>query len=145
MQKMHGAFLMQRNGDDIGMFFIDNDKTIHLTRGDVASIVASAKMQNGDVYTFEEGDVVRFTVFEKKNPSAVLISKDVAATPGGQDVTISLQQEETKIGELISKPTDYWYEVVLNPDTRPQTIIGYDDNGAKIFKLYPEGGVYNAG
>ena len=142
---MHGAFLMQRNGDDIGMFFIDNDKTIHLTRGDVASIVASAKMQNGDVYTFEEGDVVRFTVFEKKNPSAVLISKDVAATPGGQDVTISLQQEETKIGELISKPTDYWYEVVLNPDTRPQTIIGYDDNGAKIFKLYPEGGVYNAG
>ena len=130
---------MRRKGMIKAMFVIGNDKTIHLTRGDVANIVASATLQNGEAYTFGEGDVVRFAVFEKKNPAAVLISKDVAAVAGSQDVTIYLRQDETKIGELISKPTDYWYEVVLNPDTEPQTIIGYDEAGEKIFRLYPEG------
>lgn len=42
---------------------------------------------------------------------------------------------------MVNKPTDFWYEVELNPDTAPQTIIGYDkETGAKIFRLYPEGG-----
>lgn len=34
---------------------------------------------------------------------------------------------------------DYWYEVELNPETEAQTIIGYDEDGPKIFRLYPEG------
>jgi len=44
-----------------------------------------------------------------------------------------------KIGDVINKPTDYWYEIEINPETKPQTIIGYDENGEKILKLYPEG------
>jgi hypothetical protein len=44
-----------------------------------------------------------------------------------------------KIGDVISKHKDYWYEVVLNDDTLPQTIIGYDEDGAKLFRLFPEG------
>ena len=56
-----------------------------------------------------------------------------------QRVEIYLTEEDTKIGEVISKPKDYWYEVELNPDEEPQTIIGYDEDGAKIFKLFPEG------
>ena len=54
-------------------------------------------------------------------------------------VTIFLGKEETTIGEITSKPKDYWYEVELNPETLPQTIIGYDEDGAKVFKLFPEG------
>jgi hypothetical protein len=50
-----------------------------------------------------------------------------------------LSKEDTKIGKKVNKPVDYWYEVELNPDTYPQTIVGYDEDGAKIFKLYPEG------
>ena len=44
-----------------------------------------------------------------------------------------------KVVDVISKPKDYWYEVVLNDDSYPQTIIGYDADGPKLFRLYPEG------
>lgn len=54
-------------------------------------------------------------------------------------VEMALYGEDTKFGEVISKPVDYWYEIELNPDTNPQTIVGYDEEGAKIFKLFPEG------
>ena len=55
------------------------------------------------------------------------------------EALISLNKEDTTIGDIINTPIDYWYEVQLNPETNPQTIIGYDENGAKIFRLYPEG------
>lgn len=121
------------------MFVILNDKTICLTRGDVANIVVSANLQDGQAYTFTAGDVVRFRVYEKKNCSNVVIQKDAVVDTEAQSVTISLDKEDTKIGELISKPVDYWYEIEVNPDTKPQTIIGYDEAGEKIFRLYPEG------
>ena len=54
-------------------------------------------------------------------------------------VNISLESDDTKIGNLVNKPTKYWYEIELNPDTTPQTIVGYDLDGEKIFMLYPEG------
>ncbi|MBR4486267.1 hypothetical protein IKS57_02740, partial [bacterium] len=50
-------------------------------------------------------------------------------------LTIALTQEETTIGELINAPVKYWYEIQLNDNT----IIGYDENKAKEFILYPEG------
>jgi hypothetical protein len=78
-------------------------------------------------------------VYEKKNCSNVVILKDAVVDTEAQSVTISLSKEDTKIGELISKPVDYWYEIEVNPDTKPQTIIGYDEAGEKIFRLYPEG------
>lgn len=122
------------------MFFIDADKTIHLTRGDTAAIVVSAQFDGGDVYMFAAGDLVRLSVFERKNAANVYLSKDVQAVEGETSVSITLSQEDTKIGSIINKPTDLWYEVVLNPETQPQTIIGYDDDGEKILRLYPEGG-----
>lgn len=122
------------------MFVILNDKTICLTRGDVANINVSANMQDGEPFIFAAGDVLRFTVFAKKDCNNVVISKDAIADTDTATVFIKLTSEETKIGDIINKPVDYWYEVVLNPDTEPQTIIGYDENGEKIFRLYPEGG-----
>ena len=54
-------------------------------------------------------------------------------------VNISLVSEDTKnICSYINSPTEYWYEVELNPETAPQTIIGYDKTPA-VFKLLPEG------
>ena len=91
-------------------------------------------------YTFKAGDVVRMKVFEKKACHCVEVQKDFEVTEDTDVVSIALTKEDTKIGEIISKPKDYWYEVELNPETQPQTIIGYDEGGSKTFRLFPEGG-----
>ena len=121
------------------MFVINEDKTMYLTRGDAALFSVGANVGE-TVYTFRVGDVVRFKVFGKKDCSEVVLQKDVTVTEDTSAVEIALDGNETTIGGIISKPTDYWYEVELNPDTHPQTIIGYDENGAKVLKLFPEGG-----
>jgi hypothetical protein len=119
------------------MFKINDDMTIECTRGDAALFSVGANIE-GVAYTFKVGDVVRFSVFGRKDCSDVVLKKDVAVSEEAELVGIELSGEDTRIGEVISKPTDYWYEVELNPDTYPQTIIGYDQDGAKVFKLYPE-------
>lgn len=122
------------------MFVINEDLSIYLTRGDSAVFSVGATI-GGTEYTFKEGDVVRFKVFGKKNCDDVVLKKDITVSEATSRVQIALDSDETKIGDVISKPTDYWYEVELNPDTYAQTIIGYDENGAKVLTLYPEGGV----
>lgn len=124
------------------MFVISEDMTIHITRGDAALISVTANSGGAD-YEFKTGDVVRLKVFAKKDCADVVLKKDTTVTTATKTVKIPLESEETKIGDIISKPTDYWYEIELNPDTAPQTIVGYDENGAKVFKLYPEGGEIN--
>lgn len=121
------------------MFVIDKDtKQINLTRGDVAAILVNA-IKDGEEYKFQPNDIVRFKVFEAKNCNCVEMQKDTLVTEESTTVNISLSGEDTKIGGLINKPTKYWYEIELNPDTNPQTIVGYDLDGEKIFMLYPEG------
>ena len=124
------------------MFAINEDLSISITRGDAAVFSVGATI-DGTAYAFKSGDVVRFKVFGKKDCTDVVLQKDVEATEGSNSVEIALDKEDTTIGEVISKPVEYWYEVELNPDTHPQTIIGYDENGAKVFKLFPEGGGVN--
>jgi len=120
------------------MFQIESDMTIHITRGDTALFTVTAENE-GSVYKFQPGDVVRIKVFAKKNATIVVLQKDFPVLEEADRVDVLLTEEDTKIGEVISKPVDYWYEVELNPFTNPQTIVGYDDDGPKIFKLYPEG------
>lgn len=124
------------------MFIIDDDKTIHLTRGDVAVIEASAKNgegENAEPHTFSAGDVIRLTVYERKHYDRIVLQKEATAEDGAQTVDISLSSNDTRIGELINKAVEYWYEIELNPDTMPQTLVGHDKNGPKLFMLYPEG------
>ena len=121
------------------MFYIAEDKTIHITRGDVGNIVVSIQKEDGTPYIFLNGDIVRFKVFKRRDCGCVEIQKDFVPVEGSTEVDIFLSGEETKIGDVISKPTDYWYEIELNPETFPQTVIGYDEDGEKVFKLYPEG------
>lgn len=120
------------------MINVNEDKTIFVTRGDAGAITVVASFADGD-YVFKPEDVVRMRIFAKKNCENVVREFYAdARTENSKEVTIRLN--DTKIGEVISKPTDYWYEIELNPDTNPQTVIGYDDEGAKVFKLFPEGG-----
>lgn len=120
------------------MFTVNEDMSIYVTRGDVCLFSVTAD-DNGETYVFKPGDVVRMKVTAKKNCDEVVLQKDFPITIEQSKVDILLTEEDTKIGGVISKPVDYWYEIELNPFTNPQTIIGYDDDGAKIFKLFPEG------
>lgn len=113
------------------MFRRDDDNTIHLTRGDICDLPI--------MYMFSAGDVIRFKVMKKKDCNTIMLQRDFVCESGMDTYVISLSGDDTKIGEVISKPTDYWYEVELNPDTNPETILGYDEDGAKILRLYPGG------
>ena len=120
------------------MFLINDDMSIYVTRGDAVFFTVSAE-EKGVKYNFQDGDVVRIKITDKKDCDNVVLQKDFVVTEATENVDIVLTGQDTKIGSVISKPVDYWYEVELNPFTNPQTIIGYDDDGAKIFKLFPEG------
>lgn len=122
------------------MFKIDSSsKQISITRGDVGAIEVKATHEDGSEYEFSVGDVVRVKVFERKDCGCVVLQKDVTVENEATSVFINLTSDDTKIGEIINKPTKYWYEIELNPDTYCQTIVGYDEDGEKVFLLYPEG------
>ena len=117
--------------------------TINITRGDSGEIRIRA-FDNVDnegekLYVFQPGEVVRLKIFKKNACEEVVLQKDFPIEEEIESVSLILTEDDTRIGEVISKPVDYWYEIELNPDTEPQTIVGYDEDGAKIFRLYPEG------
>ena len=120
------------------MFTINEDKSIYVTRGDVVFFSVTAE-EDGKNHKFQPGDVVRIKVYGKKDAENVVLQKDFPVLEYTERVEVYLSEADTKFGNVISKPTDYWYEVELNPGDNPQTIIGYDEDGAKIFKLFPEG------
>ena len=122
------------------MFKINDDLSIYVTRGDAVVFNLNATTDDGETYIFKPEDMVRIKIMEKKGCDVVVFQKGFTITEETDTVEIALTGEETTIGDVISKPTDYWYEIELNPFTNPKTIIGYDDeSGAKIFKLFPEG------
>lgn len=122
------------------MFQVDGT-TILITRGDIGTVEVSATNPDGESYSFQQGDIVRFKVMQKKRCDVVVLQKDITVERESASVDILLTSQETRIGSIINKPIDYWYEVELNPETEAQTIIGYDEDGPKIFRLYPEGDV----
>ena len=121
------------------MIKIDEEKTIHLTRGDTATIVITAQNDDGSNYEFQKGDTLRLKVMSKKKVEEIVLTKDIIIDSNKESVEIELTSDESRIGDYINKPITYWYEVELNPDNNSTTIIGYDENGPKQFKLYPEG------
>lgn len=119
------------------MFVMNDDLSIYATRGDIVFFSVSAD-DNGIPYKFQPGDIVRMAIYGKKEAETCVMQKDFPVEAVTERVFIYLDEQDTKIGEIISKHKDYWYEVVLNPDTMPQTLVGYDEDGAKIFRLFPE-------
>lgn len=119
------------------MFVINKDLTIDCTRGDAGDFSVGAIIGEA-AFEFRVGDVVRFTVCAKKDYSNVVLQKDVVVEEPTASVEFHLNSDDTKIGGVINKPTEYWYTVELNPDTKCQTIIGHTKEGARVFMLYPE-------
>lgn len=120
------------------MLKTNNDtKTISVNRGDQGqSFDFSIPIDDGSFYTFQVGDVIMFGVYNrnKLNEDAVLL-KEYTIDEAKTKVTLNFDKDDFVIGDLINKPVTYWYEIQLNNNT----IIGYDDDGAKEFILYSEG------
>lgn len=113
---------------------------IRMNRGSSGSFSFGATTPEGEPYTFSAGDVVRLNVTKAGKENMVVMSVDTLVEESTQEVTISITSNDSKIGTVINKPTEYWYDIELNPDTSAaQMLLGYDDeDGAKIFTLYPE-------
>lgn len=120
------------------MFQVNEDNSIYVTRGDMVFLKIRAT-NDGTTYTFQPGEVLRIKIYGKKNCENVVLQKDFPVTTATQEVDIVLEKADTKIGKVINKPTDYWYEVELNPFDFPRTIIGYSEDGPVLFRLFPEG------
>lgn len=120
------------------MFTIDG-KDISATRGDIVFFNVTAA-DDGVPYLFQQGALLRMKIFEKKGCDNVVLQKDFPVLEDAEQVEVFLSEEDTKIGESINKPKDYWYEIELNTPSGPQTIVGYDEDGPAVFRLLPEGG-----
>lgn len=112
------------------------DKEIRINRGD--RLLIDFDIDNGsDKYTFKDGDKIKFSIYRKKEmDKPPVLQKEFIPTVGSTSVDIDIPGSEMKIGELTNKPIEYWYEIELNDE---ETIIGYDEDGAKKLILYPEG------
>lgn len=116
-------------------------KQLQINRGDSTTLKISAKDSNGDDYTFSVGERVKLAITERKNEDNVVFSKIVDVDTQGTYVNIPISSSDTKIGDTINKPVIYWYEIsLLTNSGEVQTIIGYDEEGAKEFVLNPEAG-----
>ena len=116
-------------------------KQLQINRGDSTTLKINAKDSAGEQYQFKVGEKVKLSIAERKNEENVIFSKTITVAEQGYNVDIPLSSEDTKIGEIINKPVIYWYEIsVLTLNNEIQTIIGYDDDGAKEFVLNPEAG-----
>lgn len=120
------------------MFTINEDNSIYANRGDIVFFCVTAE-DDGVPYHFQPGDILRINIHGKKDVETVYLEKDFPVLENCERAELFLTEEDTKFGDIISKPKDYWYEVCLNPDTNPQTIIGYNEDGPAVFRLYPEG------
>ena len=120
-------------------------RNMELTRGNMAYFGVTSENDDKSLYEFQVDDVVTIKVYEKGKPENVVLVKDFKVTETTTEVDIILHADETKIGELIKKPKEYWYEIELNADTQNTiTIVGYDkDEGPAILWLLPEGGDAN--
>lgn len=108
------------------------DDVIHTSRASEGVI----ELQIED-YTFSIGDTIELRIYEKNGLNKPPVkTKQIEVTQAGTSIDIELTCEDTDIGDPVNKVVDYWYEIELNDK---QTIIGYDENGAKILKLYPKG------
>lgn len=122
------------------MFVVNEDNSIYATRGDTVFFTVKAKVRDSEgAFLFSNGDVLRICITQKKNTAAVMLDKRFAVMEEADSYTILLTGKEMKFGSVTAKAVDFWYEIELNPDTNPQTIVGYDEDGPKVFRLFPEG------
>lgn len=124
------------------MRFTNDNFDIEINRGTMLPLLISSKNSDGSSYVFQKDDVVRFNIMEKGKCNNVVVQKEITVTEPSESVSLVLSSEDMTFGDVISKPVDYWYEILLNPNTpNTQVILGYTKNNkARILTLLPTGG-----
>lgn len=133
------------------MIAIEDETILHITRGDATGTkhnvlaveypIYNFGTKQEELYEFKPTDKITFTCFDKKGytrPEILkkeYLVKDLGHIIPVKHIEIPLTAEDTKKFPLTNKPKTYWYDIVLN-DT--ETILGYDDEGAKKIIVYPE-------
>ena len=125
------------------MATINSNYNIETNRGDRLSLDFKFKRKStGEFLVFQVDDVVRFKIMKKNNCDDIVLQEDIKFQEAGETITLDIPSEKMKIGEIIYKPVDYWYELELYPDTPSSiTLLGYTKaSGPRILTLTPEGG-----
>lgn len=113
------------------MLKIETDGTVSLNRGDKGTITVTA---NDGEYEFQPEDVITLRIFEKKGYNKEpLLEKSIEVSKIADEVDIILTEDDTLFCQETNKGITYWYSISLNEDV----IIGYDEDGAKQFIIYP--------
>lgn len=117
------------------MITIDNDKNIGITRGDIGSFTLKVKQSDNTYYQFKTSDKVYFTVKKSYSDSDYIIRKIITFPSVTDTCEISLVASDTNFGRLIGGSRKYVYDISIN---EVETVVGYDQDGAKYFIIYPE-------
>ena len=117
------------------MITIDNKKNIGITRGDNASFNLKVKQANNTYYQFKTSDLVYFNVKKNYADSTPIIRKIITFRNTTDTCTINLVSSDTNFGSLIAGERKYVYDISIN---ETETVVGYDNDGAKYFIIYPE-------
>ena len=113
------------------MFIIKNE-TFHVTWGDRGSFDLSF-----EDYTFQIGDEIELNVYEEDAmDEEPVLNKKLVVDTAADSVTMTLIGADTKLGDPSNERVTYWYEIILNGD---QTPFCYNENGPKLFYIYPGG------
>lgn len=113
------------------MFKFQNN-TFHVTRGDRGSI------------TFSSSDgsnlkgILLFRVYRKEElNSQPVLNKEIELDNTAPSYVLNIDSIDTlnEFANPENERDEYWYELKVDE----QTILGYDETGAKIFYLYPTG------
>ena len=135
------------------MVAVEDNTTIHITRGDKTTGKVNRLAFYFPIYNYETGqeenyqfqpeDKISLIVMQKKGYTKYEVLrkeyrlKDIGYIEPTEHPEIPLTAEDTKVFELTNKAKTYWYDLVLNDDI---TILGMDSDGPKKIIIYPEGG-----
>ena len=112
--------------------FIFKNNTFHVTRGDSGSITIAYKDGSNLPHS-----TLTFGVYRKNeldSDPVIWVEEDL---PGDTNsITLDIYANPDKIENPDGDKEEYWYELKLG---LLNTVLGYDETGAKLFYLYPSG------
>ena len=132
----NNGYIKYLDGED-NVYWYDKEKK-KLYDEDYEESQTSLDTLTEQFYQFEVGDKIKFNIYEAKGyDSEPLLSKTINVVEAAYEVEIPLYEEDTTFGEIPNKATTYWYDITLNEDL---TVVGYTEDGAKLFIQYPAKG-----
>lgn len=121
------------------MLKIDGNKTIHITRGDLGIFKINFTIPYSG-YVLGPDSFVRLSVYEAGDLSNCIFYVDSYAGQTTNEIIMRIDPLDTLDNiEPINSPRTYWYEIEIDPGSNfyEKTPVGYDENGPKLFIVYP--------